>query len=245
MKASRFSALVGALVLAVGACGVAETTDDTSTTTSEPPTTTTSTQPATTTTTSTTIPGEVIDFGPQEGDVLMVIGVRYDDVLNLRAGPGVDQEIVDTIAPDFMNIVARGETRQIPDAFWVAVTADGTDGWVSMSFVGYEGVTDDLTSRVVEDLGGSPMAGSMVELGLLVSATLVSDEPPSEVVLTVDQTVGDLGEVTFDIIGLGDDAVRGYRAHVFGEPSADGFSLKAVEVTAICGRGVTSDGLCS
>jgi hypothetical protein len=62
--------------------------------------------------------------------------------------------------------------------------------------------------------------------------------------MTVEPAVGDLGEVTYDVIGLGDDAVFGFRLHVFGQPGAGGdFSLKSVERTILCGRGV-SDGLC-
>jgi hypothetical protein len=60
----------------------------------------------------------------------------------------------------------------------------------------------------------------------------------------VAPSVGDLGEVTYDVIGLGDDAVRGLRLHVFGQPIDEGFSLKTVEMTALCGRGADDDGGC-
>jgi hypothetical protein len=62
--------------------------------------------------------------------------------------------------------------------------------------------------------------------------------------MSVAPTVGDLGEVTYDVIGLGDDAVYGYRLHVFGEPVTDGFSLRTVERTYLCSRGVDADELC-
>ena len=66
---------------------------------------------------------------------------------------------------------------------------------------------------------------------------------------------GDVGEVTYDVIGLADDSVAGVRLHVFGAPTdadlprsallqASSFTLKTVETTALCGRGVTLDGLC-
>lgn len=241
MKIPKLLVVVGMIV---AACGGTET-EATTTTTLAP---TTTKQPATTTTTpdtttSTTLPGEVIDFGPVEGDTLMVIGVAYDDVLNVRTAPGVDFEVVAALAPDQLNVKALGQTRQIPDAFWIAISADGTEGWVNMRYIGYEGSTDDLTHVVIEEIG-YPTAPTMTELGLIVAESLASEDPPSDVVVVVEESLGDLGEVTYDIIGLGDDAVRGVRAHIFGQASDDGFSLKSVEVTTICGRGITSDGLC-
>ncbi|MEA1902223.1 MAG: SH3 domain-containing protein [Actinomycetota bacterium] len=241
MRVLKTCAVTVVVSLVVVACGGVEPA---ATTTTQPPISTTSTEIVPTSTTSTTLPGEVIDFGPMEGDVLMVIGVRHDDVLNLRSGPGIDQDIVGEMAADFKEMIALGETRQIPDAFWIAVEIGGMPGWVNMRYIGYEGATDDLTSQVVADLGGIPMADTMVELGLLVVETMASEDPASDIVVVVDETVGDLGEVTYDVVGLGDDAVRGLRVHVFGQPSADGFSLKSVEVTTICGRGISPDGLC-
>lgn len=220
------------------------TTTGADTTTTEPATTTTETETTTTTPTTTTIPGEIIDFGPMAGDQLMVIGVAHDDVLNLRAAPGPSQEILDMIEPTHMDLIAEGETRQIPGAFWIKVDYEGTVGWVHMSYIGYEGLTDDMTSAVVDELGEYPTAETMIELGQIVAESLASEEPRSDIVLVVDETVGDLGEVTYDVIGLGDDAVRGLRVHVFGQPVSDGFSLKSVEVTSLCGRGVTAEGLC-
>jgi len=87
-----------------------------------------------------------------------------------------------------------------------------------MAFVGYLGDTVDATSTVVDELGDLPSAPTMLELGEIVARTLASDEPRSQVVVTVVPADGDPGEVTIDVIGLGDDAVRGLRAHVFGSP---------------------------
>ncbi len=53
-------------------------------------------------------------------------------------------------------------------------------------------------------------------------------------------TVGDLGEVTFDVVGMPDDAQHGVRLHVFGTPLPGGFALKSVEATVLCSRGVTA-----
>lgn len=222
----------------------APTTTASSTTTTAPATTTT-TQSTTTTvaaSTTTTIAGDPIEIGPVAGDVLMVIGVRYDDVLNLRTGPG--QAIRDEIPPTYNNLVALGETRQLPQSLWIEVDYEGTHGWVHLGYVGYEGATDDRTSAVVDELGEIPIADSVAELGELVAGVFASEDPESDIVQVTPVTSGDLHEVTFDVIGLGDDSVRGIRLHVFAEEVGEGFSLKSVEATAICGRGVADEGLC-
>lgn len=174
----------------------------------------------------------------------MVIGVRYDDVLNLRAGPGVGQGIVAEIPPTFTDLVALGNTRRLPASFWIEVDHEGTEGWVHMGYVGYEGSVDDQTSFVVSELGEIPVASTMTDLGELVAGVFASEEPESDIVQVTTVTSGDLTEVTYDVIGLGDDAVRGDRLHIFAEQVSGGFSLKSVELTSICGRGVDTNDLC-
>lgn len=246
MKKLTFSAL--ALALVVAACGGGgDAADSTTTTTTEPKPTTATSEATTTrpeTTTTTELPGKPIDFGPAEGDTVAVIGVAHDDVLNLRAAPGANQEILAEIPNLADGLTTLGHTRDTGDSFWIEVEYDGTTGWVHYGFIGYLGVTDDMTSTVIDQLGKTPVAETMVDIGAAVAATFASDEPESEIVLTVISTVGDLGEVTYDVIGIGDDAVRGFRVHVFGQPEVGTFGLKSVEVTTLCGRGVTDEGLC-
>lgn len=253
------TALLAAIALLVAACGgdaadTTTTTLDTSTTSAAPSTTTTqattTTTEATTTTTApgtttTTLAGEPIEFGPGEGDVVMVIGVRHDDVLNLRAGPGTDQPIVDEIPPTFSDLVALGNTRDLDPSFWIEVDYEGTVGWVHMGFTGFEGEVTDETSHVIDELGERPVESTMTDLAEVVADVFDSDEPESDIVQVTPVTTGDLAEVTYDVIGLGDDAVGGFRLHVFAEETDDGFSLRSVEVTTICSRGVDEDRLCT
>jgi hypothetical protein len=253
------------LALTAAACGndageVTTTSTLTSTTATLAPTTTaapttTTAGPAATTTvevttttaapspTTTGLAGNPIDFGPAEGDVLMVIGVRHDDVLNLRARPGADQPIRDEIPPTFDDLVAEGNTRELPSSFWLEVDYDGTVGWVNLSYIGYQGDTYDDTAPVIADMGERPTGSSMTALGELIAEQYVSEEPESDVVQVTQATTGDLAEVTYDVVGLGDDAVRGVRLHVFAENDGAGFSLRTIEVTLLCGRGV-DDGAC-
>lgn len=249
-RPSGVAAVVTMLVAAAAmaaSCGGAPATTTTSGTDAPPSsiaTTTSTGLPATTT--GTTLPGEPFDIGPREGDVVAVIGVAHDDALNVRALPGNGEATVTSLPPTTDDVVSLGRSRLLPGSIWLEVRVGGVTGWVNSSFVAYLGGVDDVTSSVVAAAGGIPVAETMLDLGLLAADTMASEDPPSRIVMTVAPTVTDLGEVTYDVIGLGDDAVRGVRLHVFGEPmpGGEGFSLKSVESTVLCGRGVTADGLC-
>lgn len=239
-------------ILLVGACAGsgADTTPTTSVTTTTGISTTasptTSTTVGTTTTTSDELPGEPIDFGPGAGAELAVVGVEHDDVLNVRVGPGTESAIAAELAPTASGLIATGHSRSLPGSIWFEVEVDDVVGWVSSAFVGYLGLTDDATAEVIATLGETPGAETMLDLGLIVAEVMTSEEPPSRIVMSVAPTVGDLGEVTYDVVGLGDDALGGVRLHVFGDPAGggEGFVLSNVERTAICSRGVTDDGFC-
>lgn len=238
--------IMSTLVVATAACGGTVSTVDSTTTTDAPETTTTTTQATTTTSgTTTSLPGEPIDIGPRAGDILAVIGVAHDDVLNVRVAPGTDQSIVAELGPLAEDVVALGRARSLPQSIWFEVEVDGVTGWAGSSFLGYLGQTTDETAAIVDLLGETPKAETMIDLGMIVAETLASDEPASRVVVSVEPSVGDLGEVTYDVVGIGDDAVRGFRLHVFATPDegGEGFVLKSVEQTLLCGRGL-SGGLC-
>ena len=245
------------VALVAAACGGDDAGDDTTTTvestttTTEQPSTTTTIPAATTTTappasTTTTLPGEALDFGPATGDILAVVAVSFDEVLNLRAGPGTDFEVLKKMPAREERVIANGRTRALPNSIWYEVTYSGVTGWASSTYLAYLGGTSDLTSQIVDDLGEIPQATTMEALGRLVADTFEPVERPLRVEMSGEPSVGDLGEVIYDVVGFPDDAVRGLRLHVFGQPSEDGsvFSLKSVEAVSLCGRGVTDDGLC-
>lgn len=217
------------------------TTTDSTTTTTTVPTTTTTAGPTTT-----TVAGEAVDIGPLAGDVLGVVGVRHDDVLNVRSGPGVGYAILTGLDPLEGDVVAKGNTWYIPGAFWIEVEAGGVEGWVNLRYVAYLGDTDDITSRVIADLGETPEAETMLDLGLIVAeAVAFEGEGAIDPVVSVAPSVGDLGEVTYDVFSSADDSIGGYRVHVFGTPSesGEGFILESVEATVFCSRGV-GGGVC-
>lgn len=224
------------------------------------------------------LPGEPFEFGPSAGTGLAVVGIRHDSALNLRDAPngtviarldnmmdGVrdpavyvrqpgSDDIITTV--DLENgVVATGNSRQLPTTIWHELQVGDLRGWASGTYLAQAGGTDDATSEVVGTLGELPVADTMVELGLAVAQTMVSQEPQSSVVVSgAPGLSGDLGQVTIDIVGIGDDSVRGFRLVVFAHPAENWtqddpgpFTLKSVERTVLCHshRGASAEGLCN
>ena len=122
----------------VAACSSATDVDTAVTTTTTEAPTTSSAAPTTTTTTTEaptgptppeSMPGDVIDFGPRAGDRIAVVGVAYDDVLNIRIAPGTEFDIIGTLDPLTDDMIAGGENRLLTSSFWVAATK--ARPWVS------------------------------------------------------------------------------------------------------------------
>lgn len=258
-SSARWPALVLAVALIAAACGrddVADATTTTpapsaTTTTAAPVSSTTSTIPATTPTTpagptTTTLPGNPIDHGPLTGDVLGVVAVAYDDVLNLRSGPGTDFEVLKKMAARSDRVLANGRSQALPNSVWYEVTFAGVTGWASSTYLAYLGPTDDITASIIQTLAGVPAAETMAELGLIVAEAFPATDRPLRVRMSGAPSVGDVGEVIYDVVGFADDSVRGLRLHVFGQPaeSGEGFTLMTVEATSLCARGLSGEGLC-
>jgi SH3 domain-containing protein len=266
----RTLASLAVLALLAAACGeddgnveTAETTTSTAApdpattepapTTAPAPTSAPTPTPAPTTVPDADLPGESFDAAPAAGRSVAVAGVRHDDALNVRSAPGTDNEIVAELAPTSTDAVATGRARLLPSSIWWEVTtADGIVGWISSKFTAQIGPTTDTTAQLIAELGTTPEAASIADLGRLIAEATDNDpDVPTDIVMSVNaDESGDLAEVTFDVIGLGDDAVRGIRLHVFGQPleSGDGFALRTVEATDLCDpvRGPTEpEGICA
>jgi hypothetical protein len=176
------------------------------------------------------------------------VGVAYDDVLNIRRGPGTSFPIVATLPPLADDVTATGRGWLAgPGSLWYEVSRSGTTGWAAGRFLAWRGGTDDVTSPVVARVGHVPVAETMIDLGRVVAEARVYGPEKSLITMSVAPSVGDLGEVTYDVVGLSDDSVWAQRLHVFGQPtdSGEGFSLKSVEATSFCARGPSDDGRCA
>lgn len=187
------------------------------------------------------LPGEPTDIGPADADELAVIGVAGDDVLHLRRGPGVKFDVVAELAPMADNVAATGEARQLDRSIWFELTADGVTGWANMAYLGYLGQVTDVTAQIADLPSGT-------DLEALAQQVVEQRNPHAEADLTVvvvdGPHTGDLAEITVDVLGLMDDSVIGERLHIFAHPDGSRFSVRTVEATTLCSRGVTDDRLC-
>lgn len=178
------------------------------------------------------------------GAALPVVGVEFDDVLNIRSLPGTDGDVVGGVDPTG-EVTATGGARDVDGSRWVEVTVDTTTGWVSARFLASgTGPVEDRTALAIERHAGVPTATSMPELAQVVADALAPDGVTPQVSTAVAATSGDLDEITVDSLGLEDDSILGYRLHVFAIEDSGVYSLRTVEATTLCARGVTPDGLC-
>ena len=228
------------------------------------------------------LPGEPFEYGPDEGTSLAVVGVPYEDVLTVHDAPLGDVvatldasnpyeglvivreapsgEILASLDSWTGAIVATGRTRRLPDSVWPDAVWDeirvaGLAGWTRAAHLAPAGLTDDLTAYLIDLLGERPEADTLAELALLVGEAMASVEPPSRVQVVTRPIVFEaLGEVTVDVLNVGDDSLLGHRLLVFAVPADEDwmsedpgpFTLRTVERTILCHshRGVTADGLC-
>jgi len=245
-------ALAVVALLAAGCGGDDDTetaTDATTTTTTGATTTSTGDDEASTTTVGDgELPGERIDVFPYEDAPLAVVGVAADDVLNVRERPDPSADVVAELGPLADGLTATGHNRDLDGrAIWAEVDTGEARGWVNVSYVAQVGATDDATARLYPETADRPVAETLVQLAEAVAADAAGDAEPAPRVVIVDgPTVGDLGEVTVDVLGYPDDSVYGERLHLFAEEEGgESFRLRTLEATTLCRRGVTAEGLCT
>lgn len=226
-----------------GTSTTAPTTTNTNSTTTTAPTTISSSTTTTTLPVPTSplpenlLPGSDHTPAPEPGVELSVVGVRYDDVLTVRHAPGSSHAVVAELAPTAVNMVATGRGRVIAESIWWEVTTeDGLYGWVSAPFTARGGATTDWTSVVTGGFGTTPEESTMEELGEVAANVLAPDDPDAatSIVMVVAPTIGDLGHVTYDVVGLNDVTEHALRVHVAGQPVDGGFSLVNANVAVMC-----------
>ena len=225
------------------------------------------------------LPGEPYEWGPAEGTLLSVVGVPqlplhdvpagefiatldisnpYESLLRVREAPS--GEVIASIDSPSGGIVATGSTRRLPgsewpDAVWSEVRVAGLTGWARAAHLAPTGLTDDVTAHLIDLLGERPEGDTLVDLAVVVGGALATEEPRSLVHTVTRPIVHEgIGEVTVDVLNIGDDSLLGFRLHVFAIPAAEDwmsedpgpFTLRTVERTIICHshRGVTDDSLC-
>lgn len=187
------------------------------------------------------LPGDPFEIGPPAGERLDVVGVRHDDVLNFRERPDPSAPIVDTAAPKSTSpaIVSSGEGRLLTGSAWWKVTVGGEPAWANFQFLGTLGVTDD----VLDDLAASLPATSAPTVEDLIDdiaqARAAGPEPDVAFVTPVEGHDGGEAQVTIDVIGIGDDAVKGERFVLTFDREVESVELIGAMRTVICGRGLS------
>lgn len=145
MKRRIFTSLL--LILAIGACtqSLAETTPQPPSATETPTLFIGSPLP----TLETPMPGETAvpvplpSFTPLSqstpsgaSNLYAVINVFPDDTLNIRSGPGVENEVVGMLQPNQTGLTRTGKSSSVGDETWVEIqNPSGGTGWVNADFL--------------------------------------------------------------------------------------------------------------
>jgi uncharacterized protein YraI len=69
------------------------------------------------------------------GTLYQVAYVAEDDVLNLRSGPGVSNEIVATLSPHATDVQITGQGQSVAGSTWVPIATGQDTGWVNRAFL--------------------------------------------------------------------------------------------------------------
>ena len=106
---------------------------------------------------------------------------------------------------------------------WHELRVGDLVGWASGTYLAPLGAGRDATAEVVEALGGTPTADTLSDLGLQVSGVFASSgEVQSRTTISSRPGVFEaLGDITLDVLGLPDDAVRGYRINITADAGAE------------------------
>lgn len=155
------------------------------------------------------------------GEVLSVMGVAPDDPLDVTEVPGEPEPLVTQLGLED-TVMLTGNGRWLPPMFdAVEIDGEAGSGWTTGLHLGWSGDTTDQTAYVVEELGETPTAASMEDLGIAVATSFatLNTAPGSYIVMTGAPTSGDLEEVTYDVLWQVKDVTEanasGWRLHVF------------------------------
>jgi len=190
-------------------------------------------------------------------EALHWVEVALDDPdggLNMRTNAGVDFEIISTL-PRSVEVATTGACVVVGSVDWWEVVPTGATGggWVSSRYLSDAPVFDPGLGKAIEDTYNVELrADTLEDLAALLAEAYGFD---GDVVITqvgeveVADAVG--GDVTYDLTGLKDDSVDGFRVDIgfHFDKNADateitGFIAKQITTRALCSRGVTDDGLC-
>lgn len=73
-----------------------------------------------------------------------VVYVAENDVLNVRGGPGVNNEAVGELPPDATGITITGAGQMVGDSLWVPIQAGNVAGWVNSNYLAEQVAESDF-----------------------------------------------------------------------------------------------------
>lgn len=217
-----------ALILIASCTGAA---DDESTTTTTSTTLSITTIPTPTTTTA-TLPGNEVPSIFEPGDVLGVIGVESGSSPRLLSFPGQTGEPVLEVNPIEDDLEALGRAWEIDDVAWEWLLVQGHEGYLPRSWLGFIGEPEDVTSQFAQ-----LTSDSVARLGEEIASEI---EAANTVLVAQPSPL----EVVYDVLGLGDDSIAGYRIRVAAREATVGFAPESVQRSPLCTRGLTATGVC-
>lgn len=208
--------------------------------------------------------GDVIGFGPDPGDRLVVAAVESDDVLNIRDAPmgtivamlqiirGETDERLWVLQPDSTvaayleddALVATGRVRSLSRSTWYEVSVGGYTGWASAAYLAYPAAVEDVTEEVMDAASGLPEAASMDELARIVLEALqprISGEP---VTVSGPGWFEGLAEMEIDLVVRGAQRF-GQRLYIAADADIDwddtyeviDARLRSATLQTLCSRG--------
>jgi hypothetical protein len=162
-----------------------------------------------------------------------VIGVESEPSPGLLSFPGQSGEPVFEVSPLEDDLEALGRAWEIDGVAWEWLLVQGHEGYLPRSWLGFIGEPEDVTSQFA-----ALTSDSVARLG---------EEIASEIEATKTVLVAQASplEVVYDVVGLGDDSIAGYRIRVSArEEDTGGFAPESVERSPLCTRGLTATGVC-
>jgi len=208
--------------------------------------------------------GKAFDYGPAKGTIMHVVGVRFDDVLNLRRAPAADAKLVTSKALGqllFPQLLSLG-SGWLPDnggAWWQVEinhpgkSFHGEHVWAHTNYLKPLATAANKTDELVREIGSDysgveQLRSQLTELHSSDSHTVKS--VISQDAMGIDATGG---SVQIELLGYQDDSLYGEIFYVtfsnrWGVSTANNKIVIAQEiaqviVTPICQRGV-AEGLC-
>lgn len=221
--------------------------------------------------TSTTIVFEPdgLAIGPAARTAMTVVGVRWDDVLNLRDAPngnivarlrpylgGARDAEIDVLAPDsdtvvsiapLSGVIAMGATRELQTTTWHEVSVGGLTGWASDAYLAHDGgPATDLADLLERHLDNAENYDDFSDIEDVIKQVIDTVEPDAELAAV---SIGGFhegdGDLMMDVLGVRDDRLRGYRVRVWVRAGGDWMVPNPVETAGpFTVTGVNASELC-